>query len=93
MQFRPTEWTNAFLDELATNKMTLSNRQSRRKIKEVLDKLGHITRAQMINLSKAAAKEAQEVLSTPQSELACTQELCNMHKLKADAAQRQIRSL
>ena len=70
--------------------MTLSNRQARRKIKEVLDKLGHITRAQMINFSKAAAKE---VLSTPQSELACAQELCNMHKLKADAAQRQIRSL
>ena len=55
--------------------------------------LGHITCTQMINFSKAAAKEAHEVFSTPQSELACAQELCNMHKLKADAAQGQIRSL
>ena len=50
-QFGPTEWTNAFLDALATNKMRLSNRQSRRKIKEVLDKLGHIPRAQLTNFS------------------------------------------
>ena len=46
-----------------------------------------------LQLSKAAAQEAQEVSSTLQSELKSAQELCNMHKLKADAAQRQIRSL
>ncbi len=49
LEFGPTEWTNAFLDALATNKMRLSNRQSRRKIKEVLDKLGHIPRARAID--------------------------------------------
>jgi len=46
-----------------------------------------------LQLSKAAAQEAQEVSSTLQSELKSAQELCNMHKSKADAAQRQIRSL
>ena len=51
LKFGPTEWSNAFLDALATNKMRLSNRQSRRKIKEVLDKLGHIPRAQLTNFS------------------------------------------
>ncbi len=51
LEFGPTEWTNAFLDALATNKIRMSNRQSRRKIKEVLDKLGHIPRAQTIDYS------------------------------------------
>ena len=51
LEFGPTEWTNAFLDALATNKMRLTNRQSRRKIKEVLDKLGHIPRARAIDYS------------------------------------------
>ena len=51
LQFGPTEWTNAFLDAIIANKMRLSNRQSRRKIKDVLDKLGHIPRAQTINYS------------------------------------------
>ena len=46
-----TEWTNAFLDALATNKTRLTNRQSRRKIKEVLDKLGYIPRAHMISFN------------------------------------------
>ena len=51
LEFGPTEWTDAFLDALATNKMRLTNRQSRRKIKEVLDKLGHIPRARAIEYS------------------------------------------
>lgn len=51
LEFGPAEWTNAFLDALATNKMRMSNRQSRRKIKEVLDKLGHVPRAQTIDYS------------------------------------------
>ena len=46
-----------------------------------------------LQLSKAAAQEAQEVSSILQSELKSAQELCNMHKSTADAAQRQIRSL
>ena len=50
LRFGPTKWTNDFLDALATNKTRLTNRQSRR-IKEVLDKLGHIPRAHMINFN------------------------------------------
>ena len=51
LRFGPTEWTNAFLDALATNKTRLTNIQSRRKIKGVLDKLGHIPRAHMISFN------------------------------------------
>ena len=39
------------LDAFATNKMRVSDRQSRRKIKEVLDKLDHISRARAIDYS------------------------------------------
>ncbi len=51
LKFGPTEWTDAFLEALATNKTRMSNRQSRRKIKEVLDKLGHVPRARAIDYS------------------------------------------
>ena len=51
LRFGPTEWTNAFLDPLDTNRTRLTNRQSRRKIKEVLDKLGRVPRAHMISFN------------------------------------------
>ncbi len=51
LEFGPAEWTNAFFDALATDKIRLTNRKSRQKIKEVLDKLGHIPRAQMISFN------------------------------------------